>query len=115
MQTVGIVLNIASDKVEDFERGFREMELPIWRDLASRGLVAAATLSRLDISTKTEAGAVQYLVAVIFADDEGHHVHDADPRFEAWNKRADAYQVAEPHVYGGDTIVSAGVMLTDVD
>ena len=52
--------------------------------------------------------AVQYLVVAIFASDEGHHVHDSDPRFEAWNKRADAYQVEEPFVFGGDTIVEAG-------
>ena len=44
----------------------------------------------------------------VFATDEGHHLHDSDPRFEAWNKQADAFQVAEPHVYGGDSIVSAG-------
>jgi hypothetical protein len=47
-------------------------------------------------------------VVAIFSSDEGHHVHDSDPRFEAWNQRADAYQIAEPHVYGGDTIVHVG-------
>lgn len=109
MQTVGIVLNIAADRVDDFERGFREAELPIWEDLRASGLLVSATLARLDISTKREGAAVQYLVAVVFADDRGHHAHDGDPRFEAWNRRADAFQVAEPHVYGGETIVSVGV------
>ena len=108
MQTVGIVLNVATDQAEEFERGFREMESPTWDDLHSRGLLIMATLSRLDISTKKVDGAVQYLVVAIFSSDEGHHVHDSDPRFEAWNQRADAYQVAEPHVYGGDTIVHVG-------
>ena len=51
---------------------------------------------------------VQYLIVAIFATDEGHHVHDSDPRFEAWNTQADAYQIKEPFVFGGDTIVSAG-------
>jgi hypothetical protein len=51
---------------------------------------------------------VQYLVVAIFATDEGHHVHDNDPRFEAWNARADVFQVAEPYVFGGDTIVNVG-------
>jgi hypothetical protein len=69
---------------------------------------AAATLSRLDISTQPVAGAVQYLVMVIFATEEGHHLHDEDPRFAAWNKLADTYQIAEPFVFGGDTIVSVG-------
>jgi len=44
----------------------------------------------------------------IFADDRGHHAHDNDPRFDAWNKRADTYQLDEPFVFGGDTIVSEG-------
>ena len=109
MQTIGIVLNVGTEHVEEFENGFREMEAPIWQDLHSRGTLMAATLSKLDISTKKAEGAVQYLVVAIFATDEGHHEHDNDPRFEAWNKRADSYQVAEPFVFGGDTIVNVGV------
>ena len=108
MQTVGIVLNVGRDRAEDFERGFREQESPIWGDLHSRGLLTMATLSRLDITTKRVDGAVQYLVVAIFATDEGHHEHDDDPRFKAWNERADAYQIAEPFVFGGDTIVHVG-------
>ena len=109
MQTIGIVLNVGEDQVEAFERGFREMEVPIWADLHARGLLTMATLTRLDISTKKVGGAAQYLVVAIFAMDEGHHEHDNDPRFEAWNKRADAYQVAEPFVFGGDTLINVGL------
>jgi hypothetical protein len=108
MQTVGIVLNVGRDQADAFERGFREMEAPIWDDLHARGELVLATLSRLDISTVGRDGAVQYLVVAVFATDKGHHLHDSDPRFEAWNQRADAYQVAEPFVFGGDTIVHAG-------
>jgi hypothetical protein len=108
MQTIGIVLNVGTDQTEAFEAGFRAMEAPIWQDLHARGLLVMATLTRLDISTKRAAGAVQYLVVAIFATDEGHHVHDSDPRFDAWNKRADAYQIEEPYVFGGDTIVNVG-------
>ena len=67
-----------------------------------------ATLNRLEISTKKVDGAVQYLVVAIFAGDEGHHAHDSDPRFEAWNREADTYQVADPYVFGGETIVTVG-------
>lgn len=108
MQTVGIVLNIRAEDAEEFERGFRESEAPIWADLKARGLLTMATLSRLDISTRQVQGAAQYLVVAIFADDRGHHEHDSDARFDAWNKRADAYQVEEPYVFGGDTIVNEG-------
>ncbi len=108
MQTIGIVLNVGTEQREAFERGFREMEAPIWADLHGRGVLTMATLTKLDISTKAVDGAVQYLVVAIFASEEGHHEHDSDPRFEAWNKRADAFQIAEPFVFGGDTIVSVG-------
>jgi hypothetical protein len=108
METVGIVLNVGTESVEAFERGFREHELPIWQDFKGRGVMVLATLNRLDISTKPVKGAVQYLVTVVFAGPEGHHLHDGDPRFAAWNKLADAFQVAEPYVFGGETIVSAG-------
>ena len=108
MQTIGIVLNVGTDHAAEFESGFREQELPTWLDLHGRGHLVMATLTRLDISTRRVDGAVQYLVVAIFATDEGHHLHDEDPRFQAWNERADAYQVAEPFVFGGDTIVNAG-------
>ena len=120
MQTIGIVLNVGAEHAETFERRFRTQEAPTWVDLHARGVLTMATLTRLDISTKKVDGAVQYLVVAIFATDEGHHEHDNDPRFEghhehdndprfeAWNKEADAYQVADPHVYGGDTIVWQG-------
>jgi len=108
MQTIGIVLNVGRDQSEEFEAGFRSQEAPIWQDLHARGLLVMATLTRLDISTKRATEATQYLVVAIFATDEGHHVHDSDPRFDAWNKQADAYQVEEPFVFGGDTIVNVG-------
>src|SRR5918992_4789590 len=99
METVGIVLNVGRDQAEEFERGFREQEAPIWADLHARGLLTMATLSRLDITTRPVEAAVQYLVVAIFASDEGHHVHDSDPRFKAWNERADTYQLADPFVF----------------
>jgi hypothetical protein len=109
MQTVGIVLNVGLDHIQAFEDGFRAMEAPIWGDLHARSVLSAATLTKLDISTRKTDGAVQYLVVAIFATDEGHHEHDNDPRFDAWNRRADAYQIAEPFVFGGDTIVNVGL------
>ena len=108
MQTIGIVLNVGQDQAGEFEEGFRSQEAPIWADLHARGLLVVATLTRIDITTRKVDGAQQYLVVAIFATDEGHHAHDADPRFEEWNKRADTFQIAEPFVFGGDTIVNQG-------
>ena len=105
METVTVVLNVKTEHVEAFEAGFREHELPVWRDLRERGLMERATLSRLDISSRPVQGTVQYLVAVLFTSDEGHHVHDSHPAFQAWNAIADAYQSGDAMAFGGETIV----------
>jgi quinol monooxygenase YgiN len=109
MHTASIVLNIAADKTEEFERGFSEYELPTHHDLYARGLLVMSLLARVDdISNNPVEGAVQYLVVAVFRGHEGHTEHDNDPRFKAWNKKADAYQVQVPYVFGGDTIVTVG-------
>ena len=105
METIGIVLTVGNDHVDEFEAGFREHELPVWKDLEARGLLARATLSRLDISTSAVEGATQYLVVAIFHTGEGHHAHDDHPGFKAWNAIADTYQVAGAMAFGGETIV----------
>jgi hypothetical protein len=105
MQTVTVVLSVRRESVDDFERGFREHELPVWRDLLSRGVMLRASLTRLEISTRPVEGATQYLVAVDFATDKGHHEHDHHPGFEAWNKLADTYQIAQAEAFGGDTLL----------
>lgn len=109
MHCASIVLNIAQEQAEEFERGFQEMELPTHRDLHERGLLVMSALSRVnDISTNPVKGAVQYLVIAIFNGHEGHTAHDNDPRFKAWNELADTYQIKGPFVFGGDSIVTQG-------
>jgi hypothetical protein len=105
METVTVILNVDNEQVEAFERGFREHELPVWRELHERGLLERATLNRMDISSRPVEGATQYLIACIFTSGAGHHVHDSHPDFEAWNKIADAYQVGQPMAFGGETVV----------
>jgi hypothetical protein len=104
-----VVLNVLPDQVDAFETGFREHELPVWRDLQDRGLLIAATLNRLDISSRPVDGTVQYAISVIFSSGEGHHVHDSHPGFETWNKMADVYQTGDPLAFGGETVVQLGV------
>jgi hypothetical protein len=68
-----------------------------------------ASLSRMDISTvPAGADATQYLIVVLFATGEGHHEHDNDPRFAAWNAMADPWQVSGAHALGGETILRVG-------
>jgi hypothetical protein len=107
MESVGIVLNIHKDKTAEFEQAFREDELPTWQDFYARRRFLVATLSRMDISTRPVEGAVQYLLTIVL-EDGAHHEHDGDPRFKAWDKKADAYQVAQPFVFGGGVVVNQG-------
>jgi hypothetical protein len=37
----------------------------------------------MDISSRPVDRAAQYLIVAVFADDDGHHLHDNDPRFAA--------------------------------
>lgn len=106
METITVVLSVGTDRVEEFEKGFREHELPVWEDLRSRGALMRASLSRLDISSRPVEGATQYLVVAVFATGEGHHEHDSHPGFAAWNKKADEYQIADALAFGGETILT---------
>jgi hypothetical protein len=108
METVTVVLSVGSDRVDEFLEGFRAHELPVWQDLAGRGTLVRASISRLDISSQPVAGATQFLVVAVFATGEGHHEHDSHPGFEAWNKIADTYQVGEALAFGGETVLSLG-------
>jgi hypothetical protein len=105
METIAVVLSVKPDEVEAFEAGFREHELPIWQDFQARGILVRASITRMEISSAPSGDAVQFLIVAVFADGEGHHVHDNDPRFRAWNKLADAYQVADGMAFGGETFL----------
>jgi hypothetical protein len=105
METIAVVLSVGHEHVAEFEQGFQDQELPIWQDLHGRGVLTRASLSRLDISSRGVEGATQYLVVAVFATGEGHHEHDNDPRFAAWNARADTYQISDALAFGGETIV----------
>jgi hypothetical protein len=105
METIGVVLSVGRDRVDEFERGFHEHELPVWQDLRSRGLLVRASISRLDISSRPVSDSTQYLVVAVFATGEGHHEHDNHPGFKAWNKIADTFQVGDALAFGGETIL----------
>jgi hypothetical protein len=109
METVVVVLNVRTEQTAEFEAGFREHELPVWRDLRERGLLQRATLNRLDISSRPVEGTTQYLVAAIFTSSEGHHEHDRHPGFVAWNAIADRYQAGDALAFGGATVVDSVV------
>jgi hypothetical protein len=108
METIAVVLNVRTEQVDEFLTGFRAHEVPVWKDLAERGLLLRATISRLDISTRPVPGATQLMVVAVFATGEGHHAHDGHPGFEAWNRIADEYQVGDAMALGGETLIALG-------
>ncbi len=107
METIAVVLSVDTGQVTAFEQGFREHELPIWQDFTGRGVLLSASLSKMDISSRPVDGAVQYLIVAVFATGEGHTLHDNDPRFKAWNERADAFQLSDGMAFGGETLIRA--------
>jgi hypothetical protein len=108
VETVTVVLSVGNARVEEFEAGFRKHEVPVWEDLKARGLLARASLNRLDISSNPVKGATQYLVVAVFTSGEGHHAHDDHPGFKAWNEIADTYQVGGALAFGGETVLQLG-------
>jgi hypothetical protein len=108
VETIAVVLSVKPDQVEAFEAGFREHELPIWQDFEARGVLTSARIAKMDISSVPRGDAVQYLIVVDFPTGEGHHLHDADPRFQAWNELADAFQVGGGMAFGGPTLIQVG-------
>ena len=79
METIGVVLSVGTDRVDEFLDGFRTHELPVWQDLSGRGTLVRASISRLDISSRPVADATQFLIVAVFATGEGHHEHDQPP------------------------------------
>jgi hypothetical protein len=108
VETIAVVLSVKPDQVDAFEAGFREHELPIWQDYQGRGVMTRASLAKMDISSAPRGDAVQYLIVVEFATGEGHHLHDNDPRFNEWNRIADAFQIGDGMAFGGETILHVG-------
>lgn len=108
METAAIVLSVDEDQADEFEKGFRQHELPTWQDFFDRRILVWASLQRMNISSQPRTGALQYLVVAVFATDEGHHLHDIDPRFRQWDQIADSFQVAPAMAFGGETILKVG-------
>jgi len=105
METIAVVLSVKRDSVDEFENGFRQHELPIWQDYQERGILIRASITKTDISSAPRENAVQYLIVAVFADGEDHHLHDNDPRFQAWNEIADRYQIGDGMAFGGETFL----------
>lgn len=100
-----IILRIRENDAEEFERLFREHEFPIWEDFKARGVLVSASLTRVEFGTHETPGIRNYAVVAVFHGMEGHHEHDSDPRFKAWDEMAERFQIEDPLVFGGTRIL----------
>ena len=108
METVAVLLNVGTDQAEAFESGFAENEFPVWEDLHGRGTLVAATLSRLDISSRKVEGAAQYLVVASLPPVRGTTNTTRIPGSKRGQARR-RLSIASPMAFGGETVVKIGL------
>ncbi|TMC36168.1 MAG: hypothetical protein E6J28_10620 [Chloroflexi bacterium] len=99
-----IVLHVAADKAEEFERLFEQDELKRWDDYTARGRFLEARLIRCSYSALQSDGLQDYVLQVVTADAQAHHEHDDDPGFKAYDERVEPFQPEEPTVALGDLV-----------
>jgi hypothetical protein len=111
-QTNVIILRIDAKRTKDFEALFEAEQYPHWREMHAAGQMLAASLTRVEFGSETddaqESGYVNYIVVAKLTGMEAHNAHDTDPRFKAYDKKADAFQPEGPSVWGGETIFEIG-------
>jgi hypothetical protein len=101
------VIRIRKEQAGDYERLFEQDELPRWRDYQQRGVFRSARIFRSAFGSH-EGGDVANYVIVVESEEEGHHEHDNDPGFQAFNRQADVFQPEDPFVFGGEPLFSVG-------
>jgi hypothetical protein len=102
-----LVIRIRKEQAGDYERLFEQDELPRWRDYQQRGVFKSARIFRSAFGSH-EGGDVANYVIVVESAGEGHHEHDNDPGFQAFNQQADVFQPEDPFVFGGEPLFSVG-------
>jgi hypothetical protein len=99
-----IVIHIRAGQAAEYERLFAERELPRWREYKARGAFLSASISRVAFGTDNRQDVVKYAIAVEVPSHAAHSEHDADPRFQEFNRLADLLQPEDPLVYGGEVL-----------
>jgi|SRR5215510_6106621 len=102
-----LVIRISKEQAGDYERLFADDELPRWRDYHERGLFKSARIFRSAFGSHEGREIANYVI-VVESEGEGHHEHDNDPGFQAFNKQADQFQPEDPFVFGGEPLFSVG-------
>jgi hypothetical protein len=103
-----IVIHIAADEAEEYERMFEEEELPLWRQYHADGKFLNARFYRSQFGTDERSDVVKYVIVVEVPGMAEHSAHDSDPEFQDFDRRVDRFQPEQPLVYGGEVVHSVG-------
>ena len=103
MQRIGIVLNIPTARVAEFEELFQSELVPVWRRHKAEGGLLAATLTKVEDGNQAREGVQDYMLRADFTSMAAHNAHDADPDFEAYLSKLKQIWTGEPAVWLGDT------------
>ena len=111
-QTNAIILRIRKDRTAEFERLFEAEQYPNWTKHHANGGLLAASLTRVEYGSEeddaTQGGYVNYVVYAKLTGMDAHNAHDSDPEFQAYDRKAEAFQPEGPSVWGGTTIFEIG-------
>ena len=102
-----LVIRIRKEQAAEYERLFEQSELPRWRDYHQRGVFKSARIFRSAFGSDERTDVANYVIAVETVG-QGHHEHDSDPGFRAFNEQADTLQPEDPLVFGGEPLFSVG-------
>ena len=114
-QANAIILRIRNEDRDEFERLFEAEEIPLWDEFVSEGKFIAARLAKVEFGTEERDDVTLYLLYVEVPGMAEHHAHDSDPRFNAFLKKAQAFQPERPSVFGGDVVFARGAADRPVD
>ena len=114
-QANAIVLRIRNEQRDEFERLFAEEEIPLWDEYVDAGKFLAARLAKVEYGNEERDDVTLYLLYVEVPGMAEHHEHDSDPRFNAFLKKARAFQPEGPSVFGGDVLFARDAPATPVD
>jgi hypothetical protein len=103
-----IVIHIRAEQAADYERAFEEDELPRWRQYHAEGKFLSGRFFRSEYGTDERGEVAKYVIVVEVPSMAEHSAHDADPGFQDFDRRMDAYEPEHPLVYGGDLVHSVG-------
>src|SRR5438270_7576380 len=93
-----IVIHVRADQADEFQREWEADELPRWRRFKEEGKFLSARIYRSEYGTDERKDVAKFVIVVEVPSMAEHGAHDDDPGFQAWDKRADAYQPEGPLV-----------------